>query len=389
MKEFLENPGLDHIAIHISRHLDPKSLASCRLVSHSWRNLIDNDRPWLVFQLNHIQNTEKSFIDCNTIQIKGPTLKSTIAKRFPEWTSVIEQFTKRQKIIKLQGFVEQMWIYFKDDEMIFYTNPLHDAARKSNITFVELLINAGVDLSMKNPTGSTPFHYACQQGNIEMVELLLKNQPKYDISLDVQNAGFNPLRFAIQNVDNPDVAIYLLKMCPLMINFVDQRGGHTLHHACIYGHLEFVKHVCENSGFNIYFDVVDGTGMTPLHYICRRGDLDLLKYLFEISDLHLDFNVLDNSGITPMVHAAQNGHLKVVKYLIENIRVDVDFNVVIDGHDPFQYICLGGKFEVVKYFLENYASSINCNIANSLGCLTTSFKLKMLKFFCEKPNLNI
>ena len=161
IEEILENPGLCQIIYHISSFLDAKSLAQCRLVSKSWRDLIDNDRPWLVFQLDYIQNTKKSFIDCNTIQIKGPTIKSTIAKRFPEWTFVVEQFTRRQKITKLKEFVEQMWIYFKDDEMIFYTNPLHDAARKSNTTFVKLLINAGIDLSMKNPTGSTPFHYAC------------------------------------------------------------------------------------------------------------------------------------------------------------------------------------------------------------------------------------
>ena len=161
------------------------------------------------------------------------------------------------------------------------------------------------------------------------------------MSLDVHNDGFDPFRFAIQNVDNPDVAIYLLNMCPLMINFVDQRGGHILHHACIYGHL------------------------------------NLLKYFFEISDLHLDFNVLDNSGIPPMVHAAQNGHLKVVKYLIENIGVNVDFNAVIDDDDnPFQYICCGENFEVVKYFFENHASSINFNIANTLRFSTTSFELQ-------------
>ena len=61
MKEFLENPGLCHIVRNISRYLDPKRLAQCRGVCHSWKDLIDNDRCWLIFQLEHIHNEKKMF----------------------------------------------------------------------------------------------------------------------------------------------------------------------------------------------------------------------------------------------------------------------------------------------------------------------------------------
>merc|ERR1712115_620403 len=44
MEEILENPGLCHIVMNISRYLDPKSLAQCRAVCYSWQDLIDNDR---------------------------------------------------------------------------------------------------------------------------------------------------------------------------------------------------------------------------------------------------------------------------------------------------------------------------------------------------------
>ena len=55
MEELLENEGLDFIVKNISSFLDAKSLAQCRLVCQSYRNLIDNDRQWLIFQLEHIQ----------------------------------------------------------------------------------------------------------------------------------------------------------------------------------------------------------------------------------------------------------------------------------------------------------------------------------------------
>ena len=44
MEELLENEGLYFIVKNISSFLDAKSLAQCRLVCQSYRNLIDNDR---------------------------------------------------------------------------------------------------------------------------------------------------------------------------------------------------------------------------------------------------------------------------------------------------------------------------------------------------------
>ena len=63
MDLLLVNPGLNHIIDLISSHLNPKSLAQCRLVCKPWKDLIDNHRTWLSFQLDHIQNQEKHFYD--------------------------------------------------------------------------------------------------------------------------------------------------------------------------------------------------------------------------------------------------------------------------------------------------------------------------------------
>ena len=75
MKDLLENQGLCHIVRNISSFLDPKSLAQCRLVSHSWKDLIDNDRKWLIFQLEHILNQEKIFYVLSMWDRNGLSLK--------------------------------------------------------------------------------------------------------------------------------------------------------------------------------------------------------------------------------------------------------------------------------------------------------------------------
>ena len=172
MEEIFTNKGLTLIVNNISRFLDPKSLAQCRLTCHSWRNTIDNDRQWLKFQLEHIHTQEKTFID--VLAKDEPKVKNSIYKRFPEWNAVITQFSRKQNILKLKEFVKFMWTYFKDDSMSYYRNPFHNAVAKSNIVFAQLLIDSGIDLEMKNTNGLTPLHFASSCGKIEMVQLLIK-----------------------------------------------------------------------------------------------------------------------------------------------------------------------------------------------------------------------
>ena len=133
MEKLLTNPGLCHIGRNISHYLDPKSLAQCRVVCHSWKNSIDNDRQWLIFKLEHIHKQEKTFIDYDE-EDKEERVKSSISSSFPEWNAFIEEVSKRQNIPVLKEFVNFMWIYFNDESMDYYCNPLHSAVEYSFLT---------------------------------------------------------------------------------------------------------------------------------------------------------------------------------------------------------------------------------------------------------------
>ena len=196
MKEILNNPGLNGIANHISGFLDVKSLAHCRLVCYSWRDLIDNDRPWLIFQLEHIQSREKTYIDI--LQPGKPKVKGIIKERFPEWTSFTEKISRRRSIPILKEVLRQMWIYFNDNDMSFYRNPFHHAVAKSNIDFVKLLIRCGIDLGMKTPNGFTPMHIACIYGNKDMAQLLVRHTQTFDPTLRT-NVGSTIFQLAVYN----------------------------------------------------------------------------------------------------------------------------------------------------------------------------------------------
>ena len=95
LNELIQNPGLHNIVYHVSSFLDAKSLAQCRLVCHSWKDLIENDPPWLVFQLEHIHAQEKTFVhQCSKDK---PSVKSTIKERFQEWFAL-----KKAKYSKIE-----------------------------------------------------------------------------------------------------------------------------------------------------------------------------------------------------------------------------------------------------------------------------------------------
>ena len=215
MEKLLTNPGLCHIVRNISSFLDPKSLAQCRVVCHSLKDFIDNDRQWLIYQLEHIHKKKKTFIKKDESKVK-----KSIKTRFPEWNAFIEELSKRQNIPILKEVVKHMWIYFKDESMKYSRNPLHSAVENSNIEFTQILINNGIDLEMKTPNGGTSLHVACRFGKIEMVQLLIKHQPTFDASYR-SNDGQTVFHSAVCN-SNPQVPKLILDT----FRFEDIRSNH-------------------------------------------------------------------------------------------------------------------------------------------------------------------
>ena len=386
MEKLLTNPGLCHVVRNISRFLDPKSLAQCRVVCHSLKDLIDNDRQWLIFQLEHIHKKDKTFIDYDSED--KPNIKSSIKTRFPEWNAFNEEVSKRQNIPMLKEYVNFMWIYFEDESMNFHRNPLHSAVEKSDIKFTQFLIKSGIDLETKTPKGWTPLHLACKYGKIEMVQLLIKHQPTFDAS-SRSNDGLTIFHLAVANSD-PQVTKLILNT----FRFEDIRcnlGWTMLHSAVVYGPKETIEFLIESKDkFGINLEARTNNGGTILHLACWKRDIeivDLIHNALEKFNINIDFdtpdnnqfsplhwastnktsdvaihllerfpdkiNVLDQDGYHILHYACQDGHLQLLKYIFGNQDFDIDFNIAgQDGCTPFHIACYNGQFEVVKFLLE-------------------------------------
>ena len=359
------------------------------MVCHSFKNLIENDRQWLIFQLEHIHNQEKTFIDYDSED--KPNIKSSIKTRFPEWNAFIEKVSKRQNIPVLKEFVNFMWIYFKDEFMSYCRNPLHTAVATSNIEFTQFLINNGIDLEMKNPNGYTPLHTACVHDKIKMVQLLIKHQPTFDASSRT-NDGRTIFHCAVGNSD-PQVPKLILDTFRFEDIRCNPHGFTMLHFAVFYGPKETIEFLMESKDkFGINLEERTNHGRTILHLACQKRDIeivDLIHYALEKFNIDIDFGTSDyHHQATPLHYACSNktsdvaihllqrfpdkinvlgpndkhvlhyackyGHLELLKYIFGNQDFDIDFNITTqDGDTPLHIACNNGHFEVVKFLLEN------------------------------------
>ena len=47
MENFINNPGLQHIAENVFLNLNHENLEKCRLVNEYWKNILDNPMFWI------------------------------------------------------------------------------------------------------------------------------------------------------------------------------------------------------------------------------------------------------------------------------------------------------------------------------------------------------
>lgn len=71
--------------------------------------------------------------------------------------------------------------------------PLNWAAWNNNVEMIEVLLDAGADVSKPNRTGFTPLHHAIENGSTEAAELLVERGA--DLSA-VNRFDLTPLQFA-------------------------------------------------------------------------------------------------------------------------------------------------------------------------------------------------
>ena len=175
LDKIIQNYGLSHIGIKIFEELDYKSLCQARLVSHAWKELIDNEmqdtlilkrKTWMV---NRDESIElKSFLQS----------KDWFLKTWPEWKSITRDFVQNRATKDVKKLLEVLNYYF---DYYPHISNLYDPLMvaigiKNDLTQVKLIVPSVKNLNFQNKNGRTILHKAVTYGRLEIVDWLLETQ---------------------------------------------------------------------------------------------------------------------------------------------------------------------------------------------------------------------
>jgi len=182
---------------------------------------------------------------------------------------------------------------------------------ENNKKLIELLIEKGVDVNVKNSEGITPLILATQKYDIELIKLFIENGADVNVR---SNDGVVPLILVIKKRDIKLIELFLEKGAD--VNELDKERKRAI------------------------------------HYVIENGSNEkLIKLLIEKG---ADLNVQDKKGMTPLMLAAQkyNVHyLEIIKLLRKN-GAKVDLKEKEKGWDALTFAILYNNVEIVKNLLE-------------------------------------
>lgn len=240
---------------------------------------------------------------------------------------------------KLQKMIEEGQVT-DDDPHIDGVTGLHVAAQGGYLEMVNLLIEAGTDVNIKDDAERTALSMAVSGNHGEVAKVLVEaganpNTPYVDEEGESHNLIFDSIM-----VENEDFALLLIEK-GADIYHTDEKKVTTLLQATHRGLTSVVKALIEkNGGKNGFINAASDDGITPLIAGSSEGQIDCVKLLIEAK---ADINAKDKDGTNSLMAASARGHLDVVTALVE---AGADINEQnTDGHTALMF-AYNGKNQV-------------------------------------------
>lgn len=155
------------------------------------------------------------------------------------------------------------------DSCCWSQTPLYYAAEKGHRDIVQLLLDHGADVNLKNEIGHTALYEAAETGRTEAVQILLEMGARVDLQ---SRDGLTPLHVAAQAGNTAMVQILLNKGS--FINQPDNYGYTPLHRAADFNKKATVEMLMAR-GANIYLR--DRKGKMPLDIAHSQKIADLIR----------------------------------------------------------------------------------------------------------------
>lgn len=220
-----------------------------------------------------------------------------------------------------------------------YLTPLHIAADKAHYDVMDVLLKHGAKVNALDGLGQTALHRVAQQGNIQACRLLIQ----YGIDISIRSLqGYPAAELATENIqkmlrDDP---------APQIGTDVDLR----LLEAAKGGDMEEVKKLIAAHPHAVFCRDVDGRHSTPLHFAAGYNRVAVVEYLLQHG---ADVHAKDKGGLVPLHNACSYGHYEVTELLIKH---GACVNVAdLWKFTPLHEAAAKGKFEICKLLLKHGA----------------------------------
>lgn len=184
---------------------------------------------------------------------------------------------------------------------------LHLATLQKHAAVVDVLINNGMDVNVKDGADKTALFYAIEENNKEIIDLLLKHNAKLPEEQKLMNLCLHSaVLYSLQYI-----ADRLLEN-GASLSGLDNKGRSLLHNAVIGENLKWVELLIEK---NIDINKEDSYKRIPLHYSVESNQLEITKLLIKSG---AKINAIDCTNRTPLDIAKGLVFVQVTDFLEDN-----------------------------------------------------------------------
>ncbi|CAO3624237.1 unnamed protein product [Mucor hiemalis] len=249
---------------------------------------------------------------------------------------------------------------------------LHAACSKGLYDAVELLLENGFIVNIRDSLGHTPLTNAIFSNSLPSVEYLI-NVGKANVSV-IDEQGNNLLHLAASN--NFSAAVALLTEKGVSVDEHNHRGLSPLAIAISLGYIDTANALMEAGA-----DVNGKTRFaTVLHHAITWNRLEVVKKLVE---LNCNVNVVNVLDETPLYLAVQQRKIDIVRFLIEEAKANPCYmpsNASNTTNLPLLYAANHGYTEMSKLSItpstSNFFIQTSIDMSKRVGHFTTEEFLK-------------
>jgi ankyrin repeat protein len=270
-------------------------------------------------------------------------------------------------------------VYDLNEEYEVGLTDMHAAAMQEDSNIIDVLIELGVDVELKNSEGYTALTQAVIVGNIDMINHLL------DIGADINvidKYGRTALEIAVTS--NEQQAFESLVERGADVNAANGLEGNLFLSALADDSFDFASKILSAMDSNA---ISGDVGSTMLEFAIHIEKPAFVKLLLEAG---VGIYPSSKEGNFSPLHAAANiGNIEILQMLIQKVE-DVDI-LAEDDFTPLHSAALKGNVEAAKLLLEAGANPIALfqNAATALDLIEARYKNETNPEQAEKYKLII